>query len=77
MHWWFEHMSSMFGAFIATTAAFLVVNAPCWGLDTYSIAVWLAPTILIWTGHYRRKFGGGGTTGRPSRGTSGVVFDKL
>ena len=27
MHWWFEHMSSMLGACIAATTAFLVVNA--------------------------------------------------
>lgn len=62
MHWWFEHMSSMLGACIAATTAFLVVNAPRWGLDTFSILVWLAPTIvgtpaiILWTGYYRRRF---------------------
>src|SRR5688500_17724696 len=55
MHWWFEHMSSMLGACIAATTAFLVVNADRWGFGTFSIAVWLAPTIVgapaiaIWT----------------------------
>ena len=64
MHWWFEHMTSMLGACIAATTAFLVVNAQRWGLDTFSILVWLAPAIVgvpaiaIWTGYYRRKFSG-------------------
>ena len=64
MHWWFEHMSSMLGACIAATTAFLVVNAQRWGFDTFSILVWLAPSIVgvpviaIWTGYYRRKFSG-------------------
>jgi uncharacterized membrane protein len=62
MHWWFEHMGNMLGACIAATTAFLVVNAQRWGLETFSIFVWLAPTIIgvpvivIWTGYYRRKF---------------------
>jgi hypothetical protein len=62
MHWWFEHMSSMLGACIAATTAFLVVNAQRWGLETFSIVVWLAPTfigvpaIAIWTAYYRRRF---------------------
>jgi uncharacterized membrane protein len=62
MHWWFEHMSSMLGACIAATTAFLVVNAQRWGLETFSLAVWLAPTIVgtpaiaIWTAYYRRRF---------------------
>jgi uncharacterized membrane protein len=64
MHWWFEHMSAMLGACIAATTAFLVVNAQRWGLDTFSIVLWLAPSIIgvpviaIWTGYYRRKFSG-------------------
>ena len=71
MHWWFEHMSSMLGACIAATTAFLVVNAQRWGLDTFSILVWLAPSIVgvpviaIWTGYYRRKFSS--RSARPSR----------
>jgi uncharacterized protein (DUF2141 family)/uncharacterized membrane protein len=62
MHWWFEHMSAMLGACIAATTAFLVVNAQRWGLDTFSVVLWLAPSIVgvpviaIWTGYYRRKF---------------------
>ena len=64
MHWWFEHMSSMLGACIAATTAFLVVNAQRWGLETFSMVVWLAPSIVgvpaiaMWTGYYRRKFSG-------------------
>lgn len=64
MHWWFEHMSSMLGACIAATTAFVVVNAERWGLQTFSTAVWLAPTIIgapaiaIWTTYYRRRFAG-------------------
>jgi uncharacterized membrane protein len=62
MHWWFEHMSSMLGACIAATTAFLVVNAGRLGLETFSLVVWLAPTIVgvptiaIWTRYYRHKF---------------------
>lgn len=62
MHWWFEHMSSMLGACIAATTAFLVVNAGNLGMETFSLAVWLAPsaigvpTIAIWTRHYRKTF---------------------
>jgi uncharacterized membrane protein len=62
MHWWFEHMSSMLGGCIAATTAFAVVNARNLGLDTFSIVVWLTPsvigvpTIAIWTRYYRRKF---------------------
>jgi hypothetical protein len=62
MHWWFEHMSSMLGACIAATTAFLVVNASNLGLETFSLIVWLAPTLVgvptiaIWTRYYRRKF---------------------
>jgi hypothetical protein len=62
MHWWFEHMSSMLGSCIAATTAFLVVNAGRLGFETFGLVVWLAPTIIgvptivIWTGYYRRKF---------------------
>jgi uncharacterized membrane protein len=62
MHWWFEHMSSMLGACIAATTAFLVINAPQWGLGRFSLAAWLAPTVIgtpaiaIWTAYYRRRF---------------------
>jgi uncharacterized membrane protein len=75
MHWWFEHMSSMLGACIAATTAFLVVNASRWGLGTFSLAVWLAPTVIgvpaiaIWTGYYRRRFNARRATagnGRPA-----------
>ena len=62
MHWWFEHMRSMLGACIAATTAFLVVNANRLGFETFSLVVWLAPTIIgiptiaIWTRYYRHKF---------------------
>jgi uncharacterized membrane protein len=68
MHWWFEHMSSMLGACIAATTAFLVVNAQRWGLETFSIVVWLVPAmvgtpaIAIWISYYRRKFSGRSST---------------
>ena len=63
MHWWFEHMGAMFGSCIAATTAFLVVNAGRLGLETFSLAVWLSPTvvgvptIVLWTRYYREKFG--------------------
>jgi uncharacterized membrane protein len=62
MHWWFEHMGNMLGACIAATTAFLVVNAQRLGMETFSIVVWLTPTIVgvpaivIWTGYYKRRF---------------------
>jgi hypothetical protein len=62
MHWWFEHMSNMLGACIAVTTAFLVVNASNLGMGTFSLVVWLTPTVIgvptiaIWTRYYRRKF---------------------
>jgi uncharacterized membrane protein len=77
MHWWFEHMGNMLGACIAATTAFLVVNAQRWGLETFSIFVWLAPTIIgvpvivIWTGYYRRKFKSQ-VASRKAQGTSQV-----
>jgi cytochrome c-type biogenesis protein CcmH/NrfF len=55
-------MASMLGTCIAATTAFLVVNANNLGLQTFSLVVWLAPTIIgvltiaIWTRYYRRKF---------------------
>lgn len=63
MHWWFEHMGAMLGSCIAATTAFLVVNAGRLGADTFSLAVWLSPTvvgvptIVLWTRYYRQKFG--------------------
>ena len=62
MHWWFEHMGNMLGSCIAATTAFLVINAGRLGLESFSIAVWLAPSFLgapaiaIWTTYYRRRF---------------------
>lgn len=62
MHWWFEHMGAMLGSCVAATTAFLVVNAERWGLGTFSLAAWLAPTIIgapgiaVWTAYYRRRF---------------------
>jgi hypothetical protein len=63
MHWWFEHMAAMLGACIAATTAFLVVNAGRLGLETFSLAVWLSPTvvgvptIVLWSRYYQQKFG--------------------
>jgi hypothetical protein len=56
--WWFTHMRNMLAAYIAVVSAFSVVNL------TFlpEVARWLWPTvagttgILLWTGHYRRKF---------------------
>jgi uncharacterized membrane protein len=62
MHWWFEHMGNMLGSCVAATTAFLVINAARLGLETFSIVVWLAPSVLgapaiaIWTMYYRRRF---------------------
>ena len=59
-HWWFEHMSSMLGASIAATTAFLVNTADNFGI--WLLAAWLGPSIIgapaiaIWTAYYRRRF---------------------
>ena len=64
MHWWFRHMSSMFGSCIAATTAFLVVNAPQAGLSRTSLIVWFTPGVVggvvsaVWTRYYRRRFAG-------------------
>jgi uncharacterized membrane protein len=64
MHWWFRHMSSMLGACIAATTAFLVVNAPQAGLTRTALVVWLTPSVVgsvaigLWTRYYKRKFSG-------------------
>jgi hypothetical protein len=64
MHWWFQHMSSMLGGCIAAATAFLVVNAERWGLGTFSLLVWIAPSVVgtpaiaLWSAYYRRKFSG-------------------
>ena len=55
-------MGSMLGSCIAATTAFLVVNAGRLGVETFSLLVWLTPTIIgvptiaIWTRYYRQKF---------------------
>ena len=73
MHWWFRHMSTMLGACIAATTAFLVVNAPFAGLSRASMVVWFTPSIIgtaataIWTAYYKRKFSG---SRRATTGTS-------
>ena len=75
MHWWFEHMGAMLGACIAATTAFLVVNAGRLGLETFSLAVWLSPTvvgvptIVLWTRYYQEKFAESASPGVPRRGS--------
>ena len=77
MHWWFEHMGSMLGSCIAAVTAFVVVNADRWGLGTFSLVAWLAPSVIgtvaivIWTGYYKRKFAGRGGPEGPRLRTKG------
>lgn len=62
MHWWYAHMGNMLGGCIAALTAFIVANAPHWGLPGDAVAVWLGPTaigvpgIFAWIGYYRRNF---------------------
>jgi len=64
MHWWFEHMADMLGTGIAALTAFAVVNSPRLGLPSFSLLVWLGPSlvgvpaIVVWSRHYRRRFAG-------------------
>lgn len=68
MSWWYEHMGAMLGAGVAFHTAFIVFGAQ--RLFDYSSALggfswipWVAPAAIgvpasvIWTRHYRRKFG--------------------
>mgnify|MGYP001825377702 CR=1 FL=1 len=68
MAWWYEHMGAMLGAGVAFHTAFIVFGAR--RLFDYSSALggfawvpWVLPAALgvpasiIWTRHYRRKFG--------------------
>jgi uncharacterized membrane protein len=43
MHWWFTHLGSMSGSYIAATTAFLVVNIQ---LPQYNWTLWLLPTVI-------------------------------
>lgn len=68
MAWWYEHIGAMLGAGIAFHTAFIVFGAR--RLFDYSAALgalaWLpwvlpaavgVPASILWTRHYRRKFG--------------------
>jgi hypothetical protein len=62
MAWWYEHMSNMLVACIATVTAFLVVNVPRLGLQRYALWFWISPGVLggfgigVWVRYYRTKF---------------------
>ncbi len=43
MHWWFTHLGSMSGSYIAATTAFLVVNVQ---LPQFNWTLWLLPTVI-------------------------------
>ena len=64
MHWWYAHMSGMFGACIATITAFLVTALPrIWpGPIAESPVLWIAPGVVLgtilnrWTATFRAKY---------------------
>jgi hypothetical protein len=64
MHWWYAHMSGMFGACIATITAFLVTALPrIWPSPLVeSPLLWIAPGVILgtissrWTAAFRAKF---------------------
>jgi hypothetical protein len=43
MHWWYTHISSMGGSYIAATTAFIVVNIQ---LPHYQWVLWIIPSII-------------------------------
>ena len=55
MHWWFTHLGSMGGSYIAATTAFLVVNVQ---LPQFNWTLWLLPTVIgsILIGRSVRKY---------------------
>jgi uncharacterized membrane protein len=63
MHWWFQHMSCMFTACIATVTAFIVTAVPrILGDYGQSPFLWFAPAVImipilqVMRAYYRRKF---------------------
>ena len=67
MGWFYSHLGSMLGGGIAFHTAFAVLGAQrFWAYELtgpFAIVPWILPTlvgipaIIIWTRHYRRKFG--------------------
>jgi hypothetical protein len=43
MHWWYTHISSMGGSYIAATTAFVVVNIQ---LPQFQWVLWIIPSII-------------------------------
>jgi hypothetical protein len=66
--WLFRHLTNMVTSGIAAITAFLVVNAPRFGVRIFNPFVWTIPALLgalgiaIWSAHYRRKFAGSAAT---------------
>jgi uncharacterized membrane protein len=60
MHWWFTHIGSMGGSYIAAVTAFVVVNIQ---LPQYGWVMWVLPTvpgsilIAMTIRKYKKKFG--------------------
>ncbi len=77
MGWFYSHLGSMLGGGIAFHTAFIVFGAQ--RLVTYELTgalamvPWILPTvvgipaIVIWTRHYKRKFGAGRSVPKPKR----------
>ncbi len=68
MAWWYEHMGAMLGAGVAFHTAFIVFGARrlfdySSALGGFSWVPWVLPAAvgvpasILWTRHYRRKFG--------------------
>jgi len=68
MGWWYEHMGAMLGAGVAFHTAFIVCGAQRLfdysnALGGFSWVPWVLPAAIgipasiLWTRHYRRKFG--------------------
>lgn len=55
MHWWYTHISSMGGSYIAATTAFIVVNIQ---LPHYQWVLWIIPSVIggILIGRTIRKY---------------------
>jgi hypothetical protein len=55
MHWWYTHISSMGGSYIAATTAFIVVNIQ---LPNYQWVLWIIPSVIggVLIGRTIRKY---------------------
>lgn len=72
--WFLAHMSGMGTSCITTVTAFVVVNAPSFGMRTFDLTLWAGPIavlavgLTIWRRYHARRFAGDGASNTVTRG---------